>query len=192
MNSGDGYSVMSASVPASRQLDLSVPIHELPRWVYILSAVLMIVPLVPFVLAHDMLALLYGIHPLEVLVGFVLLIVLHEGIHAIGWKIASGLPWSAFTFGFAWRAMAPYCHAKQPMNVRAYRIGAVLPLILTGIVPWLIGLALADATITVLGTLLITGAVGDIYVLWSLREMPASARVIDHESNAGCVVLLDA
>jgi len=183
---------MSASVPASRQLDLSVPIHELPRWVYILSAVLMIVPLVPFVLAHDMLALLYGIHPLEVLVGFVLLIVLHEGIHAIGWKIASGLPWSAFTFGFAWRAMAPYCHAKQPMNVRAYRIGAVLPLILTGIVPWLIGLALADATITVLGTLLITGAVGDIYVLWSLREMPASARVIDHESNAGCVVLLDA
>ena len=77
------------------------------------------------------------------------------------------------------------------MGVNAYRIGGILPLIFTGLIPWMIGLVLADAVITMLGSLLIAGAVGDIYVLWSLRNVPSSARVIDHESNAGCVVLLD-
>lgn len=189
MNSDDGY-VVSMSA-ASRQLDLSVPVHELPRWVWILSGVLMFAPLIPYVALYSLLTLLYGMNPLAIVVGFIVLILLHEAIHAIGWKVASGLPWSAFTFGFAWRALAPYCHAKQPMGVNAYRIGGILPLIFTGIIPWLIGLALADATITVLGSILIAGAVGDIYVLHSLRNVPASASVIDHESNAGCVVLLN-
>jgi len=178
------------STSASHQLDLSVPVHELPRWVWILSVVLMFAPLIPYAMIYGLLTLLYGMNPLAILMGFIVLIVLHEAIHAIGWKFSSGLPWSAFTFGFLWRALAPYCHSKEPMSVTAYRIGGILPLIFTGIIPWLIGLAMADATITVLGTLLIAGGVGDIYVLWSLRNVPDSARVIDHESNAGCVVLL--
>jgi hypothetical protein len=189
MNSDDGYPVSTTA--SSRQLDLSVPIHELPRWVWMLSGVLMFAPLIPYVILYGIFTLLYGMNPLAILLGFMGLIVLHEAIHAIGWKLASGLPWTVFSFGFAWRALAPYCHAKEPMGVNAYRIGGILPLIFTGLVPWLIGLAQADATVTVLGTLLIAGAVGDIYVLWSLRHVPASARVIDHESNAGCVVLLD-
>lgn len=182
---------MSAASRPQKQLDLSVPVHELPRWVWTLCLILIFAPLIPFVLIHGLLALLNGMNPLGILVGFILLILLHEGIHALGWKLASGLPWSAFTFGFAWRALAPYCHAKQPMNVVAYRIGGILPLIFTGIVPWLIGLIQADATLTALGAMLIAGAVGDIYVLWSLRGVPSHAQVIDHESNAGCVVLLD-
>jgi hypothetical protein len=190
MNSDNGYPV-STSVAPSRQLDLSVPVHQLPRWVYILSGVLMFAPLIPYVYLYGLLTLLYGMNPTAILLGFIALIVLHEAIHAIGWKLASGLPWSVFTFGFAWRGLAPYCHAKAPMGVNAYRIGGILPLIFTGLLPWLVGLAIGDATITVLGSLLIAGAVGDIYVLQSLRNVPASAQVIDHESNAGCVVLLN-
>lgn len=191
MNSDEGYLSVSTSAAPSHQLDLSVPVHELPRWVWMLSLTLMIAPLIPYAIHYGLLTLLYNMNPLSILLGFAVLIVLHEGTHAIGWKVASGLPWSAFTFGFAWRALAPYCHAKEPMGVTAYRIGGILPLLITGLIPWLIGLALGDAVITTLGTLLIAGAVGDIYVLWSLRNVPSSARVIDHESNAGCVVLLD-
>lgn len=172
-------------------LDLSVPVHELPRWVWGLSLILLIVPLAPFVAVHGLLTLLYGLNTPWIVVGFFVLIVAHEAIHAIGWKVASGLPWTSFRFGFAWRGLAPYCHCKQPMNVVAYRIGGILPLIFTGILPWLIGLALADAALTFIGAMLIMGAVGDIYVLWSLRAVPSSAQVIDHESNAGCMVLLE-
>lgn len=171
-------------------LDLSVPVHELPRWVWGLSLLLLIIPAAPYVLVHGLPMFLYGIGTPWVLVGFAVLIVAHEAIHAIGWKLASGLPWSSFRFGFLWRGLAPYCHCKQPMNVMAYRIGGVLPLILTGIVPWLIGLALADPALIFVAAMLIMGAVGDIYVLWSLRAVPSSAQVIDHESNAGCMVLL--
>jgi hypothetical protein len=192
MNIGQGYKMTAVPISSKKIQDLSVPIHQLPRWVFYLALVLMIVPLIPFVIQYGLLHLLYGIGSWWVLIGFAVMTVLHEATHAIGWKIASGLPWSSFTFGFAWRGLAPYCHSKQPMNATAYRIGGILPLIFTGILPWLIGMATGDPALTFVGTMLITGAVGDIYVLWSLRHTPASAQVMDHESNAGCVVLLDA
>jgi hypothetical protein len=193
MNIFQGYPMTVAASSSNKKMtDLSVPVHELPRWVWMLSLFLLFAPLIPFIAVHGILTLLYGMTPVEILIGFAILIVLHEGIHALGWKLASGLPWSAFTFGIAWRALSPYCHCKQPMGVIPYRIGGILPLIFTGILPWLIGMATANATITALGTMLIAGAVGDIYVLWTIRNVPASAQLIDHESNAGCVVLLDA
>jgi hypothetical protein len=173
-------------------LDLSVPIHQLPAWVYGLSLVLLIVPLVPYVLLHGLGQFLGNAFGLAVLPLFAVFIVVHELVHAIGWKLASGLPWSVFRFGFAWRALAPYCHSTRPMNVVAYRIGGALPGIVTGVLPLLYATLTANAELAFVSTLLVMGAVGDVYVLWSLRHVPDDALVQDHSENAGCVVYLPA
>lgn len=173
-----------------RAVDYTVELEALPRWVLWLGLLLMIVPLVPFVFLYGLDAFRVDIDFLWVFLGFILLIVAHELVHAIGWKLTSGLPWRRFRFGVMWRVLAPYCHAKDPMALTPYRIGAVLPLFVTGVLPWLVGLIQADATLTIVGALLISGAIGDIYVLWVLRGLPTNALVQDHPSRAGCIAYL--
>ena len=176
---------------SKRVLDLSVPLDKLPRWVIWLSLILTIVSLIPHVLVYGIDHLFNNMFGLGLFPLVLLGIVLHELAHAVGWKFASGLPWSDFTFGIMWRAAAPYCHAKKPMLVRPYQIGAVLPLILTGILPLIIALILGDATLSLASAFLISAAVGDIYVLRSVQDMPVDALVLDHPSQAGCIILLD-
>jgi hypothetical protein len=169
-------------------LDLSVPIHQLPVWVYGLSVILFIVPLLVYALVRP--NVMAGFFMGENLLYLVVLIVGHEAVHALGWKTASGLPWSKFKFGIAWRALAPYCHATEPMSVAAYRFGAALPAFITGILPVLLAIVLANPGLAFIGAVLCSGAVGDVYVLWTLRDIPADALVQDHSENAGCIVYL--
>lgn len=182
---------MTAAVNEPMQtLDLSVPLDKLPKWVYGLSVLLIVLSLLPFVLVYGLSYLQDGIGSLLLLPLFIVLIVLHEAFHAIGWKYAGGLKWSKFKFGFSWKGLAPYCHATMPMNIQGYRFGAALPGIVTGVVPLVIGTIIGDAVLTFVSAVMISAAVGDIYVLWTLRDMPPHAQVIDHPKNAGCLVLL--
>jgi hypothetical protein len=122
--------------------------------------------------------------------GLLLSVLLHEAVHAIFWKVSSRLSWSQFKFGFKWEALAPYCHAKAPMHITAYRIGAVAPSILTGLVPFVLALIGGSAVLATLSALLIAAAIGDFYVLWLLRDVPDSADVRDHPEKAGGIVYL--
>ena len=75
------------------------------------------------------------------------------------------------------------------MPVWPYRIGAATPLILTGILPWVIGFALGNDDLAIAGAILISGAAGDIYVLWSIRDLPDEVLLQDHEEKAGCLAI---
>lgn len=173
-----------------KTMDLSVPLNKLPIWIYGLSVALWLLPMIPFVMLYGIPYFLSNAFNLIILPGFIVLVILHELFHAIGWKYAGGLKWSKFKFGFSWRGLAPYCHATAPMHVRAYRFGAALPGIVTGVVPLMIGTLMGDAPLTFVSAVMISAAIGDIYVLWTLRNVPDYAQVVDHPSNAGCLVLL--
>lgn len=179
------------TTPPPGYRDVSMPLTEIATNGLWLSLLLLAVPLVPY-------WLVYGFGPfwgavsgagwLWILVWVLLLILAHEGVHAIGWKYAGGLQWSQLKFGFLWKTLSPYCHALAPMPAGAYRIGAVLPLIVTGILPWIIGLLRADAPLTFVSAIMISAAVGDLIVLWIIRDVNPATLVLDHPSNAGCYV----
>jgi len=171
-----------------REVDLSVPIIRLPVWVWILSVVLLILPLLAFGLLHP--TTLGNWRSIETILYLILLVIAHEIVHAVAWKFASGLPWSRFSFGIDKKSLSPYCHAEAPMEVRAYRIGAGAPLVVVGILPYVVALLTADSRLALLSAALISAAVGDIYVLWSLRGVPDGALCLDHPSQAGCIVYL--
>jgi hypothetical protein len=77
------------------------------------------------------------------------------------------------------------------MPAAGYRIGVILPLIVTGIIPLIVGVASRNGTLTWLSAYAISAAIGDLIVLWVIRAVPGHSRVIDHPSQAGCYVLLD-
>ena len=127
----------------------------------------------------------YGVFLLIFAVG----IVVHELIHGLSWAWLAKKPWSKIKFGFQLKTFTPYCHIKEPIDVRAYRWGAALPGIITGFTPTIIGLLMGHIGVFVLGLVFVFAAGGDASILWILRKVPAGALVEDHPSLAGCSVL---
>jgi hypothetical protein len=170
--------------------DVSIPLTKIVMSGTLLSVVLLIIPLILFAEVHGVEPLVqvwtHGVDWLIGLAALVLGIAAHELVHAVGWKLAGGLRWRDLSFGIDRKTFSPYCHARVPMRAAAYRIGAVLPAVLTGVVPIAVGLIWAEPMWVLIGAFLFSAAIGDFIVLWVIRGVPAQALVLDHPSNAGC------
>jgi hypothetical protein len=127
--------------------------------------------------------------PLVFLLSLVIGIPLHEFLHALAWKMAARLSWSAIRYGFQLKTLTPYAHSRIPMSAAAYRIGAAMPGIVLGIVPYLLGLLTGYGAATVFGLIMLFAAGGDMMILWLLRGVPPDAVVQDHPTDAGCMIL---
>ncbi|CAN5618725.1 hypothetical protein BH23BAC4_BH23BAC4_11870 [soil metagenome] len=121
----------------------------------------------------------------------VLGIIVHEGLHALGWLVAGKLPVRAIRFGVIWWALAPYAHAVEPMTARAYRIGAALPGIAIGLIPLATAFLLGDGALMLFGWLFSLAAGGDYVSIRALRGVNGDRRVVDHPSRVGGIVLDD-
>ena len=116
-------------------------------------------------------------------------IVVHEALHAAGWRLFAGVPWRDITFGIHWKALMPYAHCRVPVPARAYRWAGALPGLLTGLLPVLLALIFGWGGLLILGAILLSSAAGDALIIWALRGVPANARVVDHPSLPGSLVL---
>lgn len=68
-------------------------------------------------------------------------IILHEGLHGVGFIILGHVSWRTIRFRFKkWPKWTPYTTCTQPINARAYRQSALLPLLILGVIPGTIGL----------------------------------------------------
>jgi hypothetical protein len=120
---------------------------------------------------------------------FLLSIIVHELLHAVGYMWAGGVPRTAIKFGFSWRGLAPYAHCHQPMTARAYRTAVLLPGLILGLIPGILGLLFGSFWLTLFGTIMLIAAGGDAAVLLAIRQLPASTIVRDHPSKVGCEIL---
>ena len=120
---------------------------------------------------------------------FILGIAVHELIHGITWMIAGKKPLNAIKYGFQVSTLTPYAHCKEPMYVNAYRIGAVMPGLLLGVVPSLIAILNGNIWLIAFGIFFTIAAGGDFTILWLLRNVSKDKLVEDHPAQAGCYIL---
>lgn len=116
-------------------------------------------------------------------------IVVHEGIHALAWSAFGRLPLKRIHFGFQASTLTPYAHALDPMSARAYRLGALMPALVLGVLPFAIGTAVGSTSVALYGMIFVLAAGGDLLVVWLIRMVGPRALVLDHPSRAGCIVL---
>lgn len=137
-------------------------------------------------------SLLKDVNPLGaavlVLVMLVAGIVAHELIHGITWAYFAKHGFRSIRFGVIWAMLTPYCHCKEPLIIRHYRLGALTPLIILGILPLLLAYPLRSVSLLLWGIIFITSAAGDILIIWKLRKELASLLVQDHPKEAGCII----
>ena len=115
-------------------------------------------------------------------------VVIHELIHGIAFIVIGKAKLSDVKFGVIWKQLIPYAHCKVPLSIRAYKIALLLPVIITGFIPLIVGLSINSLLTVLVSACLIVGGIGDWIMYLKLRLFTNNAVVIDHPSEIGCIV----
>jgi len=115
-------------------------------------------------------------------------IVLHELIHGITWAILTKQGFKSLKFGVVWKMLTPYCHCKEVLNVKQYRIGSILPAIILGIVPSIIAILTGNFGLLIFGMLFTVASGGDFLTINLIRKENSTDLVLDHPSEIGCFI----
>lgn len=116
-------------------------------------------------------------------------VLLHEGLHALGFILLGGAPRKRIRFGIDRETLSPFAGCSAPMGIGAYRASVALPALVLGGVPLAAGLAAGLGWLTAWGCWMLALAGGDAAALWAARRVPAGARVLDHPGRVGCRVV---
>ena len=124
-------------------------------------------------------------------IGYIVLIVAHELVHGLTWSIFSPNHWKDIDFGFIVKTMNPYCTCGEPLEKGQYILGAMMPLLVTGIIPTVIAFLIGSFPFLLVGLSLIIGAGGDIMLVLKLLRFRTDAKEIliyDHPTEAGSIM----
>jgi hypothetical protein len=118
-------------------------------------------------------------------------IIIHELLHGLTWGHFASNGLKSIKFGVKWKYLTPYCHCKEPLKVKHYRIGGAMPLIIMGLIPSIIGLIIGHGGILAFGIFFTWAAGGDMIALYMLRKLDNEIYVSDHPEKMGFIREID-
>ncbi|HAF30127.1 MAG TPA: DUF3267 domain-containing protein [Bacteroidales bacterium] len=155
-----------------------------------LYSLLMIIPftaiyLIPFILIWDYQSFETGRKEFMHIFIYILIfgIVLHESLHGITLAFFTKKGFRSVQFGI--NGITPYCHCKEPIKVKHYRLGSAMPLIVMGIIPAIAGIIWGNGLYLSFGIFFTWAAGGDIISLFMLRKFNRNQLVSDHPDKMG-------
>lgn len=110
---------------------------------------------------------------------YMLLIVLHEAFHLIGFLIFGGVPFKSLKYGINLELGVAYATTDQALPNHAMKKALLLPFWTTGVLPTLVGFYLNSTVLVIVGACLIGGAIGDFAMYKELRNYPKDALIKD-------------
>jgi len=119
----------------------------------------------------------------------IILFLAHEFIHAIVSALYCINKWRSIKFGIS-GFISPYCHCSEPLNITHYRLIVIAPLIILGIIPYLLSLLIGNLIILFCSLHMILCASGDLLIIWLLRKGKKDALVYDHPTAIGCLIFI--
>jgi hypothetical protein len=138
---------------------------------------------------YKSLALDFGTYKSIKIFGVILLgVIAHELIHGITWARFTKRGFSSIRFGVIWKYLSPYCHCNEPLQVRHYLLGAIMPGIVLGIIPLVLALVTGNIQLFLFGIVFSVGATGDFMMVNLLRKERMTNLVQDHPSKVGCYI----
>jgi hypothetical protein len=124
-----------------------------------------------------------------ILVFIILGAVLHEIIHGLFWSFFLKNGFKSIKFGVVWKLLTPYCHSKKPMKMKHYRLGAIMPCVILGLIPATISIFVGHLGMLAFGMFFTIAAGGDLLMIWMLRNENKNELVQDHPDKIGCLIL---
>ena len=180
----DGYAVK----------ELTIGIVKANVYAILMALPLCLVTVIPFIWVNRGKLYFEG-NPLVSMVLYVIvlavLIVVHELIHGLTWSIFAEDHFKSIEFGFMKEYMTPYCTCTVPLKKGAYIAGALMPLVILGIIPSVIAIFTGSFFLLAIGFVMILSAGGDIMIvlkLLSYKSGAADVLIYDHPTQAGSVI----
>ena len=115
-------------------------------------------------------------------------IIAHELIHGAVWAGFAKNGFKSIQFGVMWKMITPYCHCKEPLKVRQYALGGIMPAIILGFIPAMWAIIIGDLALLILGMFFTVAAGGDFLIIHALRKEKKDTLVEDHPSEIGYYV----
>ena len=119
---------------------------------------------------------------------FIIGVVVHELIHCFVYGLFAKNGFKSIRFGVLWEYLTPYCHCSEPVKLKHYIIGALMPALILGFLPATVSLLNGSLMLLILGVIFISAAAGDFYIVWILRKESMRSLVQDHPSEPGCFI----
>ncbi|WP_338470809.1 DUF3267 domain-containing protein [Niallia sp. XMNu-256] len=120
--------------------------------------------------------------------GYVVGVIIHEALHGFGFIVFGKAKITEVKFGFILKHITPYAHCKVPIKVKAYRIALLLPVILTGIIPLILALAIGNGLLLAISVFLMAGGIGDWIIFRKIKPYSGNALLEDHPNAIGCII----
>jgi hypothetical protein len=115
-------------------------------------------------------------------------LVIHELLHGLSWSLFAKRGLKSMHFGIFWKQMMPYCHCKEPLKVKQYIFGTLVPGIVLGIVPSIVAIINGDLAMFLFGFFFTYAACGDFMIVNLLRKEQMDNWVSDHATKIGCMI----
>ena len=188
MEQRDGYRSEEVTIEATkanmRALTLMLPIAVITGIpYYLLWRDLLTVASLKSFIENNQLWMMHG--TLIALAVMIIGIVAHELIHGLTWALFARKGFASIRFGVLWKEMTPYCHCSEPLSVRHYMIGTLMPAVVLGVIPSLIALATGNVFVMAFGLFFTVAAAGDFMIIGLLRKEKPDDLVQDHTSKIG-------
>ena len=124
-------------------------------------------------------------------VSYIALIVVHELIHGLTWSVFAPNHWKDIEFGFMTQYLTPYCTCGVPLEKSQYILGALMPLIVLGLIPAAIAIFSGSFLLLLISVVMIMSAGGDVLLVRELLRFRTDAKeqlIYDHPTQAGSIV----
>ena len=122
---------------------------------------------------------------------FIVLVVVHELVHGLTWSCFTPHGMKDIEFGVMRDSLTPYCVCNEPLRKGPYILGALMPLLVLGVLPLVLAYCLGNVVLLYLGILMTIAAIGDaMIVVRVLRHKAKTPDVLlyDHPVEAGSVI----
>ena len=124
-------------------------------------------------------------------ISYIVLIVLHEACHLIGFVIFGKTSFSSLSYGVDLQKGMAYATTTARISNASMKKALLLPFWITGVIPTLIGFYMNSNLLILVGAFLIAGAVGDFAMYKELRKFPNNALVKDDPALPKLYVYVD-
>jgi hypothetical protein len=108
---------------------------------------------------------------------------LHEGLHYVGFRLA-GATREQIHFGVD-PQVGPYCGCTAPLRLRRYIVAIILPVLVLGVLPWVLGMITGRLALTAFGAIQVLLAGGDFLALRLAVGQTGNPWVQDTETGIG-------
>lgn len=122
------------------------------------------------------------------LIILILGIVIHELLHGITWSFFTKTGLKSFEIKILWKKLTPYCYCKEPLKVKHFILGAIMPYIILGAIPAIISIIIGNSALFMISIAFTIIATGDFMIINLIRKEPESSLIQSFPSEAGFYV----